>query len=360
MKTRSLLLTALLLTCISGLPRAHAAPGASPYTGLYVFGDSWSGTTDGAYWKSRWSNGPMWYDILCTNWALPSGAARNYAGGDGTTDDVVGRQVPNFKGATNAATALFVVWACRNDIGVYLLLSDDAINTRALTNASGWSNLWVRMTRNISNSVVRLHQRGARTVIVPDVEDVQRMPFYSRISDVQTAQLREQLKSGNRALGNALAALEASLPNLRLLRLDFCRRWLEFLDQAVSLGFTRVDTGATLDPALKDKSYSGPGKDYVFWDWAHTTTRTHALWAEWFDEVATQTRTESLRLVAGSNSFDLKLCKLKPGRNYTLETSDNLTAWTPQESFTVVEGTNTLSILPASGGPPMRLFRLAW
>ena len=360
MKAQLLLLTTLLVSGSSVPLPGQPAPAAPPYTGLYVFGDSWSGTNDGAYWRSRWSNGPMWYDILCTNWAIPYGAARNYAGGDGTTDDVVGRQVPLFAGASNAPTALFVVWACRNDIGVYLLLPDDVINTRALTNATGWSNLWVRMSRNISNSVVRLHRKGARTVIVPDLEEVQRMPFYYRINDSQTAQLREQLQAGNRTLTNTMAALGASLPNLRLLRLDFSRRWLEFLDQAVSLGFTRVDTGATLDPALKDKSYTGPGKDYVFWDWAHTTTRTHAVWAEWFNELATQTRTESLRLVVRSNSFDLELSKLKPGRKYTLETSDNLSTWTPQESFTAVEGTNTVTIAPASGGPTMRLFRLAW
>lgn len=362
MKNQSLVLITLFLAGTCGLLRVQAAPTiVPPYTGLYVFGDSWSGTTDGAYWKSRWSNGPMWYDILCTNWAIPYGAARNYAGGDGTTDDVVGRQVPGFKGATNAAAALFVVWACRNDIGVYLLLPDDVINTRALTNANGWSNLWFRMTRNISNSVVRLHQKGARTVIVPDLEEVQRMPFYYRMNDSQTAQLREQLKSGNRTLGNALTALDASLPNLRLLRLDFSRRWLAFLDQAVSLGFTRVDTGATLDPALKDKSYTGPGRDYVFWDWAHTTTRTHTVWAEWFSELATQTRTESLRLVATpSSAFDLEMTKLKPGRNYSVESSHDLTRWAEQESFTAVEGTNTLTMVPSAGGSTMRLFRLAW
>ncbi len=98
----------------------------------------------------------------------------------------------------------------------------------------------------------------------------------------------------------------------------------------------------------------------MFWASAHTTTRVHEVWAKWFDEVATQTRTESLRLVTRNNSFHLELNKLKPGRKYTVETSDNLTAWTPQESFTAVEGTNTLSIVPTAGDPAMRLFRLTW
>ncbi len=98
----------------------------------------------------------------------------------------------------------------------------------------------------------------------------------------------------------------------------------------------------------------------MFWDWAHTTTRTHAVWAEWFNELATQTRTESLRLVTSSSAFDLEMTKLKPGRNYSVETSHDLTSWAAQESFTAVEGTKTLTIVPSAGGPAVRLFRLAW
>ena len=186
------------------------------------------------------------------------------------------------------------------------------------------------------------------------------MPFYYRINDSQTAQLREQLQAGNRTLTNTMAALGASIPNLRLLRLDFSRRWHEFLDQAVSLGFTRVDTGATLDPALKDKSYTGPGSNYVFWDWAHTTTRTHAVWAGWFNEVATQTRTESLGLAARGDAFDLRLTRLKPGRKYSVESSFDLLGWTAQDLFTAVEGTNTFTIAPSPADPAARFFRLAW
>ena len=118
--------------------------------------------------------------------------------------------------------------------------------------------------------------------------------------------------------------------------------------------------GALSDPALKDKSYTGPGPNYVFWDQSHPTSRTHGVCAEWNGEVATQSRTESLRLAARGDSFDLELSKLKPGRHYSIETSHDLMVWSAQESFTAAEGTNTLTIGPSAGGPPMRLFRLAW
>ena len=216
------------------------------------------------------------------------------------------------------------------------------------------------MSRNLSNSVVQLHRKGARTVMVQELDDG-RTPGSARdLSPTQQAQVEDQVRAFNRALADTLSALEASIPNLRVLRVGFHDRWNEFLDQAVSLGFTRTDLGALGDPGLADKSYTGPARDYVFWDANHPTSRTHGIWAEWFDEVATQSRTESLRLVTRRNSFDLELTRLKPGRVYALKVSSNLVDWALQDSFTAVEGTNTLEIVPSPSGSNMRLFRLAW
>ena len=362
MKTPSLLLTALLLGGTNTWLAAQPVSNASPYSAIYVFGDSRSNTTGSPYWRGRWSNGPMWAEILSTNWGLSYIQTNNYSRyfNTGTTDDVVGNQVPAFKGSSNASTALFVLWAGCNDIGWHVLDDNAALVPRALTNVAGWSNLIVRMTRNISNSVVRLHGKGARTVMVADLDEVQRLPVYPRLNETQAAQLKEQINAYNRALERTLTALDLSIQNLRLLRLNAHDRWNEFLDQAVNSGFTRVDMGALFDTALKDKSFTGPGKDYVFWDQSHPTTRTHGVMAAWIGEIATQSRTESLRLVARGDAFDLGLTRLKPGRKYTVETSHNLLDWVAHESFTAAEGTNTVTIAPSPDGPAMRLFRLAW
>jgi phospholipase/lecithinase/hemolysin len=359
MKPALRLFAILSLVSTSAWLCAQAAPADPPYSALYVFGDSWSWTAGGPYWRSHWSNGPMWPEFLCTNWGLTYVASHNYAG-TATTSDVIGTQVPRFRGSSNAPTALFVVWAGGNDLW-YHLFPNNTLNPAVLTNANGWSNLFVRMTRNLSNSVVRLHQNGARTVMVSDLDPVQRSPgFASRLSSAQRDQVGQQVQVFNRGLAGALAALDAAIPNLRILRFDLHDRWDVFLDEAVSLGFTRVDMGALFDPALKDKSVTGPGKDFVFWDANHPTSRTHGVWAEWLAEVATQTRTESLRLRVQGESFTLELSKLKPGRVYALEVSSNLVDWAVQESFTAVEGTNTLIFAPSAGSPAMRLFRLAW
>ena len=361
MKTQSLLLTALLLAGTSVLLHAQPAPNAPPYTALYVFGESWSVTTGGPYWNGHCANGPMWPEILSTNWGLAYAMANNYTRffNGGTTSDVLDNQLAHFAGSSNAATGLFVVWAGGNDIGAYLFPSG-TFSPRALTNTVGWSNLIVRMTRNLSNTVVRLHRKGARTVMLADLDEMQRLPFCPRLDDTQAALLSGQLQAGNRSLANTLAALDASITNLRILRMNFHDRWNEFLDQAVSLGFTRADVGVLDDATLKDKSYTGPGSNYVFWDGSHTTSRTHEFWAKWFNEVTTQTRTETLRFVTRSNSLDLEMSKLKPGRSYTVQTSHDLTSWTAQESFTPAEGSNTLTIAPSPSGPPMQVFRLTW
>ena len=359
MKPVVLLLRTVLVVGTGGWLRAQPMPADPPYSALYVFGDSWSWTAGGPYWRSHWSNGPMWPELLCTNWGLTYVPAHNYAGA-ATTSDVVGSQVPRFRGSSNAPTALFVVWAGGNDLW-YHLFPNNTLNPAVLTNANGWSNLFVRMIRNLSNSVVRLHQNGARTVMVSDLDPVQRSPgFANRLSSTQRDQVGQQVQGFNRVLANALAALDANSPNLRILRFNLHDRWDAFLDEAVSLGFVRTDLGALLDPELKDKSFTGPGKDYIFWDENHTTSRTHGVWAGWLGEVATQTRTESLRLRMEDETFTLELSKLKPGRAYALEVSSNLVEWAVHESFLADEGTNTVRLAPAPADPGLRAFRLSW
>ncbi|MBE7502363.1 MAG: hypothetical protein HS113_19175 [Verrucomicrobiales bacterium] len=353
------LVSILMLAGTSGLRGAQPASTNAPYTALYVFGDSLSATTGGWYWNSRWSNGPMWPEILSTNWGLAYRPAGNYARGGATTSDVISSQVPQFTGSSNAATALFVVWAGGNDVWYYLA-PNNTVSQRALTNTLGWSRLFALMSRNLSNSVVQLHRKGARTVMVQELHDG-RTPGAARdLSPTQQTQVEEQVRAFNGILADTLRALDASIPDLRVLRLGFHDRWNAFLGQAVSLGFTRTDLGALGDPGLADKSYTGPARDYVFWDANHPTSRTHAVWAEWFDEVATRTRTESLRLVARSNTFDLELTRLKPGRSYALEASANLVEWAVQQSFTADEGTNTVRLASAPPDPGVRAFRLSW
>lgn len=352
-------LVARLLISASAVLGAPPAPPAPPYTALYFFSDSWSATNDGLYWRSRWSNGPMWLETLSTNWGLTYLVSNNYAKGGATTSDVISSQAPRFIGASNAATSLFVVWVGGNDVYDYLV-ANGTLNSRALTNGAGWSNLFVRMSRNLSNSIVQLHRKGARTVMIPDVDEVHRWPLFPELSEAQAAQVSEWVAAFNSLLKATVTALNASVPDLRVLPLDFHDRWNEFLDQAVSLGFTRTDVGALQDPGLKDKTYSGPGRDYVFWDGVHPTTRVHSLWADWFAEVATGSRTESLRLVTRSNAFDVKMIKLKPGRSYTLEFTQNLRDWAAHASFTAAEGTNTVTMAASPDDPIMEVFRLAW
>lgn len=359
MKPAFVLFAILFLSTTSARLYAQPAPPDPPYSAIYVFGDSWSWTAGGPYWRSHWSNGPMWPELLSTNWGLTYVPAHNYAGA-ATTSDVIGSQVPRFRGSSNAPTALFVVWAGGNDLWDHLF-PNNTLNPAVLTNTSGWSNLFVRMTRNLSNSIVRLHQNGARTVMVSDLDAVPRSPgFASRLSGAQRVQVGEQVQVFNGTLATALAALDAAIPNLRILRFDLHDRWDAFLDEAVSLGFVRTDLGALLDPELKDKSFTGPGRDYVFWDENHTTSRTHEVWAEWLGEVATQTRTESLRLRAEGEAFTLELSKLKPGRVYAVEASGNLADWAVEDSFTADEGTNTVTLASAPKHPGLRAFRLSW
>src|SRR5262249_20611890 len=58
----------------------------------------------------------------------------------------------------------------------------------------------------------------------------------------------------------------------------------DLLDHYSDYGFTQNLIGALNDPALTDKSFTGPGSNYVYWDNDHPTTKVHSLIAGWFAE----------------------------------------------------------------------------
>jgi phospholipase/lecithinase/hemolysin len=59
--------------------------------------------------------------------------------------------------------------------------------------------------------------------------------------------------------------------------------------------------GALEDPSLTDKSFTGPGADYVFWDIIHPTTKVHALVAT----LAFQTVAVELNIARNGTNFSL-------------------------------------------------------
>jgi hypothetical protein len=147
-------------------------------------------------------------------------------------------------------------------------------------------------------------------------------------------------------------------PDVRLLLVDMLTPFDDVQVHPTQYGFTRSDVDALDDPALTDKSFTGPGANYVFWDPNHGTSKLNELIAAWNLETLTNSRLETLSVTLASGSAVVQLTHLQIGRDYTLQTSTDLKTWSDVETFTAGAGTNQWSA--SAGNDPAGYFRLRW
>src|SRR6266478_3795511 len=82
----------------------------------------------------------------------------------------------------------------------------------------------------------------------------------------ETSDALAQVEQFNSVLMAASTAIATANPDLQLLTPDVAGRFNELLSHLGANGFTKADPDALDDPQLSDKSFTGPGQDYVFWD----------------------------------------------------------------------------------------------
>jgi thermolabile hemolysin len=329
---RALLLSLLLVHAASTW--LEAAP---MFTSLYVFGHSWTDTQQGHYWQGRECNGPLWPEFLSTNFGLPYSPSNNFAVGGATSAQILYQQVFPLVPPADAASALFVLGAAyENDF----LQLDPTTALLNLTNDVFWINFIRPLVQNTSNAIVTLYGKGARTIVVPDMGDFSMLPFVQGVTDLQRAQISSRCAQLNTALGYAVDALDLQWADLRLFRLNFRERFTEVLTHYRDYGFTKINPSALEDPLLANKAYDGPGKDYVWWDDVHPTSKMHLLWADWIYSAVSQTPLARLAITRATNSLTITMEKLNPNQTYKLQISPDLNSWSDLQSFTVPSSTN--------------------
>jgi outer membrane lipase/esterase len=335
MKNSFVLLGALIhgFVCWEG----RAALPAQTFEGLYVFGDSMDATSGGPYWQGRWSNGPMWPEVLSTNLGFPYRAANNRAAGGATSAQIL-NQVRSLPAPTNPALALFVV-----DVG-----HADFLNK---TNELLFSNAVHTASLNLSNSVVECHRKGGRAVVLMGMWDPNHTPRHARlITDPELFRARaRQINTNLCALADQLST---GYPDLRLWWMDLFPLFDAMVAHSNHFGFARTDLGALEDPALTDKSYQGPGREYMFWDSSHLTSKGHALLAKVF--LAT-VRGSTLGITPETDGFRLAFDSLQIGKTYQVQQSADLSGWEELTSFYVLDPSHELVVSPS---PPCRFYRL--
>jgi hypothetical protein len=152
------------------------------------------------------------------------------------------------------------------------------------------------------------------------------------------------VESFNTLLATAVTNLMQGCPGLRVYLEDNYTELNSILSAPATYGFTVITNGALEDSNLTNKSFTGPGADYVFWDTIHPTTKLHGLTAGGaFLNVAVE-----MNLSHSGTNFNLLVTNLYPGLPYTIQTSTNLTNWSNYHSFTA--GTTNTNVALTNAG----------
>jgi phospholipase/lecithinase/hemolysin len=301
------------------------------FTAVYVFGDSLSDTgrnppsQAGSYYNGRYSNGPLWVEYLSTQLGLAYNPSNNLAFSGSTTSNLAS-QVAQVVPSTNLHSALFTVWSGGNDF---------LDNTSLGVNDAGWSNVITAAVMNLTNTLDTLYTNGAREVIVPNLPNLGKTPALLNAPGGFSGYLDSKVALFNNQLASALTNVMQRDPGLRLYPLDVNSFLTGILAAPAAFGFTVTTNGALEDPNLTDKSFAGPGANYVFWDIIHPTTKLHGL----VGALAFQSIGVQLNLARNGANLSLSVLNLSPGLPYTIQSSTNLSAWTDFQAFTAT-GTN--------------------
>ncbi|MDM9382198.1 autotransporter domain-containing protein [Chlorogloeopsis sp. ULAP01] len=261
---------------------------ADDYNQLFIFGDSLSDNgnlfrlTGGIfplsppYFRGRFSNGPVWVEILSSDLKLDANATNNFAIGGSTSgnnnalSETLKIPLPSLPDQLDSFTsipgkpssdALFILWAGAND---YLIEPTEkrATDTQVVVN-------------NLSNAVRTLINKGARNIIVPNLPDLGKTPQERSLLTASTT--TALTNSHNNNLNLALQEI-AKNRNVNIIPLDVNALVNEILAEPAKYGYTNV-TERCFNQAVGTLC-SNPDQ-YLFWDGIHPTARGHQLIAEY-------------------------------------------------------------------------------
>jgi len=357
----------VVVTNLSGSVTSQVATlTITPFNSIYAFGFSWTETPGGwtptnEFWHGAASNGPLWPDYLSPNLGLVYVATDNYAQAGATSSEVLSQVSNDFVAPRKPQLSLYCLWAGDGDF--VRAIPPDGFGNGYLdvTNEVSWKQLVHSAILNNSNAVNRLYTEGARTIVIQTEIDFSWFPASLQAFGTNRAglsRLSEYISQFNAGFSDAMRAYIQTKPDLRLLFVDMFSKLNDVLAHPSQYGFTKTDIDALGDPLLTDKSFTGPGADYVYWESVHPTSKFHELTAGWHLETLTNSVLEKLGVTIANGSASIQMNRLQIGREYTLEKSLDLTNWGDATSFTASAGTNIWQT--ALGNELTVYYRLKW
>ncbi len=298
------------------------------FSAQYSFGDSLSdtgnlfaatsalgaGNPPAPYYQGRFSNGPVWTELLGTTPALavtapPSArTSLNFAVGGATAagssqlPPSLGVQVAQFvqRGITPAPTDLFTVLAGANDLIPALGSPATAANPATLDTAG------IATAQVVAGQVQALVARGARNLVVGGLPNLGRTPralAAGGVAGVGFTFGNRATTAFNQELRSRLSLVAASAPDVNLVFVDLQGIVDRIAESGTALGFTNT-TSFFLAPAAQGGGQGNPN-GYVFWDDIHPSARTHALLAGMINEQLNPERALGFTATQGSAALAL-------------------------------------------------------
>ena len=293
-------------TLALGLSLVPVLATAGPFRGVVVFGDSLSDSgnvfaatkpvlakaipVSPPYFQGRFSNGPVWVDILAEHLGLPLRpflqGGTNFAFGGAATgfdrpdlfENDVRVLIPSLR--TQVTTflvqhlfdkadpaALYIVWGGANDLRDALVTAPDPFAEAH------------QAVEDLAAAITDLAEARAVSFVVPNMPNLARIPESRRRDSAAMAQATAVSVAFNDALRTALDALEAAHP-ITIIRLDTFTLLEEIIRDP-----DRFDLSNVTEPCLAGDPFTGgmpcpQPETHLFWDSIHPTTAAHALLAD--------------------------------------------------------------------------------
>ncbi|GFE69558.1 SGNH/GDSL hydrolase family protein [Chroococcus sp. FPU101] len=263
--------------------RASQLPSVTTYSDVYTVGDSLVDPgnvyqligipASPPYYEGRFSNGPVWAELLPERLGLTYNPSNNFAYGGSGAGDFHPTGLP--LGARQQVTSLIGSDGVVDPNALYII-STGSNDLRTNTDIPNTVN-------NILESVNRLSDAGAKNFLVVGVPNFARLPASSGRPRLELRALRQLSASHNRLLKSSLNEASRSLDleidflNLQSAFNQISRRPQAYGLDNISDACINIDVSNIPDPL--PEMCSNPDR-YLFWDNVHPSRKGHQLITE--------------------------------------------------------------------------------
>lgn len=350
-----------------------ASKAFASFSSIYVFGDGVSTTTTNLppinapssvlYYQNTNCNGRVWVEVMSQWHGLAYDVSKNvsYFG----QESVALLENVNSAGTfTDGATALVFVWCNNADFVEFYqagngppYLPGDIPEWTTFNNAS--------ITRH-TQAITTLYNKGVRNLVMPNAVNIPATPDFIFPNNSDYEFFRDRIIEYNTSFENTIKAHAATLPGLLVHRPNTYAFFEQVRENPSAYGLINPpgDPGTKTSNAIdseEDLSFTGPGAQYIFWDYLHPTAKFQMQLAEFFQQIVSPIKITSITR-PGSNT-QITVANVPLGRAGEVQGSAALMPpWQTDASISVpftVGGSTTSSVTFPAGGTK-RFYRVGF